>query len=59
MPKVRQSRYLRASERMDRKRIRGEVLELIDVEMKISPFLFPCACPLHGGLLKLRDEERA
>jgi len=37
----------------------GEVLELINVEVEISPVPFPGVRPLHGGELKLRDEERA
>ena len=38
---------------------RREVLELINIEVKISPLFFPGVCSLHGGLLELRDEERA
>jgi hypothetical protein len=41
------------------KGIRREVLQLINVEVKISPALFLGVCPRHGGLLKLRDEKRA
>ena len=58
-PRARQSRYFRASEKNGSKGIRGEVLELIDVEVKISPLPFSGVRSLHGGKLKLRDEERA